>query len=148
MTEHATTPSTPTDPTAPAGRRWRTSISPRWGDQDPNNHVNHVVILSLLEDARVRWRGQDAGADRLWPTVVASLTIDYRAPVAWSGAVDLELWVTRVGRSSLTIAYRGEQAGRHVLDASVTMVTVCADGRARSLTDDERAWVGQYLEQG
>lgn len=137
-----------TAPAADGGTdgRWRTSVQPRWGDQDPNNHVNHVVILSLLEDARVRWRGQDTADERLWPAVVASLHVDYRAPVAWSAPVDLELWVTRIGRTSLTLGYRGEQRGRPVLDASVTMVTIDDDGRARPLTDDERAWLEGFRE--
>lgn len=139
MTEHTTSTTGP--------RRWRTSIAPRWGDQDLNNHVNHVVILSLLEDARVRWRSQGGDDGRLWPAVVASLNIDYRSPVEWGPAVDLELWVSRVGRSSFTVSYRGEQEGRHVLDAAVVMVTVAPGGGARTLTDDERAWLGDYLEQ-
>lgn len=129
-------------------RRWRTSITPRWGDQDPYNHVNHVVILSFLEDARVRWRGEGDDEALLWPAFVVSLSIDYRSPVEFGPPVDLELWVTHVGRSSFSIGYRGEQEGRHVLDATVVMVVTAGSGGSRMLTDVERAWLGQFLEEG
>ncbi len=62
-------------------------ISLRWSDQDPNGHVNNAAIVTLLEEARVRWRlaaiaegGMEASAVAF---VVVRLELDYLRSVVF-----------------------------------------------------------------
>lgn len=126
---------------------WRVSVHPRWSDQDLNGHVNHVSVLSLLEEARVKWRAAGPvpeGRGERPPTVVASLQVDYRAPVNY-GAVEIEMRVIRVGRSSFTLGYRAHQEGTVVLEGSTVLVAIDHDtGASRPLEERERVWLASY----
>ena len=89
----------------------KSQFSIRWGDLDALGHVNHLVYLSWLEEARIallREIGLTGGPgheDSIGP-ILASLSCDYRIPLAYPGEVRVESWVSAVGRSSLTIDYQ------------------------------------------
>lgn len=127
---------------------WRVSVHPRWSDQDLNGHVNHVSILSLLEEARVKWRATGPvpeGRGERPPTVVASLQVDYRAPVNYGPSVEIEMRVIRVGNSSFALGYRAYQEDTVVLEASTVLVAVDhGNGASRPLEERERAWLASY----
>ena len=54
-------------------------IEIRWRDLDVYGHVNHVVFLTYLEEARDEWLGSTLGDPaRVWGYVVARVEIDYR----------------------------------------------------------------------
>ena len=54
-------------------------IEIRWRDLDVYGHVNHVVFLTYLEEARDEWLGLTLGdPSRVWSYVVARIEIDYR----------------------------------------------------------------------
>ena len=83
-------------------------ISVRWRDMDSMGHVNNAKYISYLEEARVRWLLTVPGismTDRIAP-VVAANNINYKRPLTWPNDVVVELYVDRVGSSSVTIGHR------------------------------------------
>lgn len=86
----------------------RVPLSVRWRDLDAFNHVNNSTYLSYLEEARLRWMMALPGEwldDQVAPVVAAS-TLNYRRPIEWPNEVLVELFVERVGNSSVTIGHR------------------------------------------
>ena len=79
-------------------------ISVRWRDMDSMGHVNNAKYISYLEEARVRWMLGVEGVsmtDRIAP-VVAANNINYKRPLTWPNDVVVELYVDRLGTSSVT----------------------------------------------
>lgn len=117
----------------------------RWSDQDPNGHVNNAAIVTLLEEARVRWRlaaieegGIDASATAF---VVARLELDYRKPVVFGREMTIDVGVGRVGTRSLTLTCAGSQNGILVFEARTVVVVASASGVVRALSDAERVYL-------
>ncbi|MDQ1119536.1 MULTISPECIES: thioesterase family protein [Pseudoxanthomonas] len=87
----------------------RVPISVRWRDMDAYGHVNNAKYISYLEEARVRWLhgvtdGQTMG--RGISPVVANTDVNYRRPIVWPNDIVVELFVERLGNSSVTIGHR------------------------------------------
>jgi acyl-CoA thioester hydrolase len=106
---------------------YRQADNVRFGDLDPNNHVNNATYATYFETSRVSLiRHPDYG---LMPEgfswVLAHLAIDFRAEVHWPGEVELGLAVSRLGRSSVTY----DQAVFHngACAASAVAITVLVD---------------------
>jgi len=122
----------------------RAPLSVRWRDLDAFNHVNNAKYLSFLEEARLGWMmglpGQ--GLEDDVAPVVAAATLNFRRPIAWPAEVMIELFVERLGNTSVTIGHRILDAGdRGVLycDGNVVMVWIGRDsGRAAPLPDEVR----------
>lgn len=97
----------------------------RWDDIDANGHVNNVAVLRLLEEARIAafWPvpeeqvalGARASHESLAVfserpavhSVVASNHVEYLREVPYRyDPILVDLWVSEVGGSSMTIDYR------------------------------------------
>lgn len=118
----------------------------RWGDQDAFGHVNNATMAQLMEEARVRafWEHEDpelsgplavfspdmtAGDDGPFFTLIAQQEISYRTPMPYTQApVDFALWLTKLGGSSMHVAYevRGTADGAETLFATGSTVIVLA----------------------
>jgi acyl-CoA thioester hydrolase len=126
---------------------YRTSISPRWSDQDLNGHVNHAAVVTLLEESRIKWRAEmpenhQAGAT---PTVVAALELNYRRPVHHGEDLDIELAVSRIGTSSFTLEFSGAQSGALAVEGRTVLVSTWPEtGKARPLAEHERHWLARF----
>ena len=107
----------------------RVPLSVRWRDLDAFNHVNNSTFLSYLEEARLRWMVTLPGEwidDNVAPVVAAS-HVNYRRPIAWPGELIVELFVERLGTSSLTIGHRilaRDDASILYADGNVVMVWI------------------------
>jgi len=82
----------------------------RWSDVDLFAHVNNAAYLRFLDDARFALfpsMGVDpAGRPTDSMLVVVKHEIDYQAPLAFRPEpVAVEVWVPRIGRSSVDFAY-------------------------------------------
>ncbi|MGV8940278.1 MAG: acyl-CoA thioesterase [Lysobacter sp.] len=98
----------------------RVPMPVRWRDLDAFNHVNNSKYLSYLEEARLQWMlgvpGQ--GMDDHVAPVVAAAQLNYRRPITWPAQVVIELFVERLGNSSLTVGHR-------IVDAQSADVLFC-----------------------
>jgi acyl-CoA thioester hydrolase len=104
-------------------------VAVRWRDTDALGHVNHVVFLTYLEEARDAFYAQVLGADPIY--VVVRLEIDLRAEVRHEDRqVIVDMVVERLGTTSLTTRETIRmQAGQVVAEARV--VTVRWDAATR-----------------
>ncbi len=128
----------------------------RWADLDLLGHVNNVVYVDYLQEARVDMlRSQVAGSRAgglATGLVVVRHEVDYLAPLSFDyGTVDIEVWATQVRAASFTLAYEmfheldGE---RRVYARASTVLTpfVFATESPRRLSEEERASLAPYLE--
>jgi acyl-CoA thioester hydrolase len=112
---------------------FRTELAVRWRDLDAFNHVNNAMYLGYLEEARLRWL---VTLDGPWMNanvapVVASALVNFRRPIAWPEDVVVELFVDRIGNSSLTLGHR-------ILSAKDSTVLYC-DGHVAMVWFDSRS---------
>ena len=133
------------------GRRHTFHCPMRWSDMDAYGHVNNVVSLTYLEEARVDMLftlGAELGAKALSEGVlVARHEIDYRRPLVYHPrGVDIELWVGQIKAVSFEIRY--EVHDDKVLFARAASLLVPYDlvaARPRRVSPEERAFLEQYL---
>lgn len=116
-------------------------LSVRWGDMDSFNHVNNAAFATYLEEARMHWftsLGPGWIDQRIMP-ILAAQTINYRIPIEWPAAIAVELRTERIGRTSLTLAFRIVSTAspvRHYADGSHVLVWVDrASGRSVPLPE-------------
>ncbi|MBC3983722.1 acyl-CoA thioesterase [Streptomyces sp. AC536] len=125
----------------------------RWSDMDAFGHVNNVVFLRYLEEARVdlMWRlAAEAEGDAFsGGSVVARHEIDYRRPLVHRHEpVLVETWVTKIGAASLTLSYEVKDEETVYVRASTVVVPYDLDaGRPRRLTPVEERFLTAYLEE-
>lgn len=105
-------------------------VDVRWRDTDAIGHVNHVVFLTYLEEARDALYAQVLGREPIY--VVARLEIDFRAEVRHADRrVTVRIEVERVGTTSLvTRETIVGPSGEVVAEAQVITVRWDEDRRA------------------
>jgi acyl-CoA thioester hydrolase len=121
---------------------------------DAYGHVNNVVFLTYLEEARVDMlfvhAGSDAATEKLASgVVVARHEIDYTAPLVFRPEpVPIDVWVTKLGNASFTLAYEvKDDAGPVFVRASTVMVPYDVQAsRPRRVSDVEREALSRFLE--
>ena len=126
--------------------RFSLSTPVRYGDLDPNGHVNHMRYLAYLEECRLAHRRAldshlDLPAQLGWP--VGGLTIRYLTSLQYPATATVELAPVRIGRTSFTLGY-GIFDGEHCV-ALAHSQTVCIDldaGGSAPLPEN----VATYLE--
>jgi acyl-CoA thioester hydrolase len=127
----------------------------RWADLDQLGHVNNVVYVDYLQEARVdmlraHGRGPEALAEGL---VVARHEVTYLKPLTFDfRPVSIECWVTDIKAATFTMAYEifhdDPEGQRVVYLRATTLLTpfVFAEERPRRITAEERAALEIHLE--
>jgi acyl-CoA thioester hydrolase len=124
----------------------------RWSDMDAFGHVNNVVFLRYLEEARIdfmfRLAPGEGSASFTGGSVVARHEIDYVRPLVHRHEpVRIESWVTKIGAASLTIAYEIKDPEQVYVRASTVVVPFnLAEGRPRRITAEEKSFLQEYLD--
>jgi acyl-CoA thioester hydrolase len=104
-------------------------IEVRYGDLDPQGHVNNAAYLTYFEQARIQyikhlllWKSADFIDIGI---ILADAHVTFKAPVLFGQHVQVGVRVTRLGNKSLTMEYILEdQDTRQLLaTASTTLVT-------------------------
>lgn len=123
---------------------------------DAFGHVNNVVYLRYLEEARVdfMWRLAPGGGSRAFTggVVVARHEISYLKPLFHRHApVTIELWVEETGAAFITLGYEVKDDDTDTVYARASTVIVPYDlerGRPRRLTSEEEGFLAKYREDG
>jgi acyl-CoA thioester hydrolase len=113
---------------------FRVSDNVRFGDLDPNHHVNNAVYATYFETGRVALM-KDRSYGLLPPGLgwmMVRLDMHFRAELRWPGQIELGLGVARLGRTSVTFDQVVFSDGRCV--ASAQAVTVLIDEKTRKPT--------------
>lgn len=114
---------------------------------DAYGHVNNVVFLRYLEEARIDFLFRPE-KDFKQGSVVARHEIDYkRQLVHRHRPVDIELWVTQIRAASFTIAYEVKDGDVVYVRASTVIVPFdFATQRPRRITAEEREFLEEYQD--
>jgi acyl-CoA thioester hydrolase len=118
---------------------------------DAYGHVNNVVFLTYLEEARVDMLfslGAQHGSKALSEGVlVARHEIDYKSPLVFHPrGVDIEMWVGAVKGASFEIRYEvHDESTVFARAASVLVAYDLAEARPRRLSETERAFLEQFV---
>lgn len=112
---------------------------------DAYGHVNNVVFLRYLEEARIDFLFRPE-KDFKQGSVVARHEIDYkRQLVHRHSPVDIELWVTQIRAASFTICYEVKDGDVLYVRASTVIVPFDFEAqRPRRITAEEREFLEEY----
>lgn len=130
----------------------------RWGDIDQLGHVNNVVFVDLLQQARAVWwldtaqvadlLGPRAEADGPVGTVVAELEVEWLRPLWFGQEVQVHLGTTGVGAARFTIWYEITVDGEPVCRArSLMCVVSLVSGRIHRLPTEVRAYLASVATE-
>ncbi|MEY4444747.1 MAG: hypothetical protein RL301_826 [Actinomycetota bacterium] len=124
----------------------------RWADLDEFGHVNNASYLIFMQEAKgdLTWYSRERAGKKpiLYQMVVARAEVDYVAPIHKSGGyVDVEVWVEKIGNSSFVFAYEITFEGAVKAKGKTVQVAVDeVEQKSRPLTDEERAFLTEYLD--
>lgn len=102
-----------------------TTVSVRFGDLDPNHHVNNGAINQYFEDGRVSFRLQrltEVAGNTISGFAVVKFAANYLAPAHYPGDVEIGTVVTRIGKSSYGLGQGIFQNGKCVATAEIVTV--------------------------
>ncbi|WAX79967.1 acyl-CoA thioesterase [Streptomyces sp. KMM 9044] len=121
----------------------------RWADMDAYGHVNNVVFLRYLEEARIDFLFRP-DKDFQQGSVVARHEIDYKRQLVHRRApVDIELWVTEMRAASFTLTYEVKDGDQVYVRASTVIVPFDFEAqRPRRITQEEREFLQEYTDDG
>ena len=114
---------------------------------DAYGHVNNVVFLRYLEEARIDFLFRP-DKDFKQGSVVARHEIDYKRQLVHRHApVDIELWVTEIRAASFTITYEVKDGDQVYVRASTVIVPFDFEAqRPRRITAEEREFLEEYRD--
>lgn len=131
--------------------RFTYPIQVRYGDLDPQWHVNNANFLTFIEQARFAYLmhlGLFDGESFLdLGLIVADVHIAYRAPISIGQSVRVALRVSRIGTKSLTFEYQVEDEADGTLFARAETVMVAYDypsKLSRPVPDEWRRIISEY----
>ncbi|MBW8703360.1 Long-chain acyl-CoA thioesterase FadM [Streptomyces sp. MBT84] len=114
---------------------------------DAYGHVNNVVFLRYLEEARIDFLFRP---DKQFKqgSVVARHEIDYKRQLVHRHApVDIELWVTDIKAASFTLTYEVKDPDQIYVRASTVIVPFDFEAqRPRRITAEEREFLTEYRD--
>ncbi len=106
-------------------------ISVRYGDLDPQGHVNNAGFLTYIEHARVSYIRQlglwDGKSFLEIGFILARVELDYQAPILMTDEVEVGMRVSRLGIKSLDMEYLIRETGTGKIFAVGKTVQVAYD---------------------
>ena len=114
---------------------------------DAYGHINNVVFLRYLEEARIDFLFRPE-KDFKQGSVVARHEIDYKRQLVHRHTpVDIELWITEIRAASFTITYEVKDDDQVYVRASTVVVPFDFEAqRPRRLTAEEREFLAEYRD--
>lgn len=135
------------------GKTFTCDVDVRWGDSDRLGHVNNTKYFEYAQEARVQFFracGMTTGFASNHAVVLRKAGMDFLSPVTdESGPLSVETAVQHVGTSSYSMTHTMRDS-EGVMCAIGTAVMVGFDAEtqtSRTLTDDERAVLSDYLAE-
>jgi len=125
-------------------------IEVRYGDLDPQGHLNNARYLTYMEQARIYylkhlglWKG---GSFLDIGIILADFHITFRAPVLFGQAVRVGVRVSRLGNKSMDMEYSMEDAQSGQVLATATSVVVAYDYRSAQSIPIPAEWRQKIIE--
>ena len=121
-------------------------VAPRYGDLDPQNHINNVALSGLLEEGRLRLH-MACTPDRphtAWRIMTGSFAVEYLGQSYYPDLLDIHAAVETVGRSSFTVLQLAFQRESLVSFARTVLVWVDSTG-ASPIPEPFRMGMAPYM---
>ena len=111
-----------------------------WGDMDAFNHVNNVAYYRYAESARISYLHALAMFKGETLTILAGSSCNYLRPVRYPDTLLIGVKCTKIGNTSLSMAYEYYSIAQQaiVANATATIVRTDKDGNKQAWTEDER----------
>ena len=92
--------------------RFTHPVEVRYGDLDPQGHLNNAKYLTYIEQARINYLCHlelwDGGSFMDIGIILADAQITFRASIQFGQPVNVGVRISRMGNKSLTMEYRIE----------------------------------------
>lgn len=134
----------------PANYPWQLTLDTRFGDLDPNRHLNNVAIARLFEEVRVRFHASlyaQAPSDIRPRFLVAHMATDYIAEGQYPAAADMTLALLGLGNSSYRVGLGLFQGSECIALCDTVLVHRGEDGPS-PLPAERRALLEAYALRG
>ncbi len=108
--------------------RFYQPITVRYGDLDPQGHVNNARYLTFMEQARIAYVKQlglwDGGSFLDIGMIMADARVSFRAPILWGQPIQVGVRIARLGTKSMDSFYLIEdiETGQILADGSSVLV--------------------------
>lgn len=116
----------------------------RYGDLDPQWHVNNIRYLTYIEQARLNYMlklGLFDGQSFLdLKMIIADVHVSYLAPIKLGQNIRVGTRAARIGNKSITFEYRIEDADDGQLVATGEVVGVTYDYRSQKTIPVPAEW--------
>jgi acyl-CoA thioester hydrolase len=116
--------------------RFQYPITVRYGDLDPQWHVNNSKFLTYIETARLHYLLNlglfDGHSFNDLPFIVADVHVKYLEPIMPTDDVLVAMGITRIGNKSLTMEYEVLSADGSRLFATAETIMVAYDYHAKT----------------
>jgi acyl-CoA thioester hydrolase len=110
----------------------------RWIDTDTSGRIHFTAAFRWLEIAEIEFFREHGLMDERERYPRRNVEAEYLRPLRFDDAIELELVLAHVGRSSLRFEWTGRLDGEVALRGTQTIVYVGDDGRPASLPDNVR----------
>lgn len=119
-------------------------IEVRYGDLDPQGHLNNARYLTFMEQARIQYLQKlglwDGGSFLNIGVILADARITFRAPVLFGQPVRVGARVSRLGNKSMDMEYVIEDAEAGDELATGSSVLVAYDYRQEQTISIPESW--------
>jgi len=117
----------------------------RYGDLDPQGHLNNAKYLTYFEQARVEYFtelglfSKDQSFAEIG-VIIADIHIQYLVPVLWGTPLKVGVRVARIGGKSITVEQGILASADEPVYALGTVILVAYDYRTHSTMQISEAW--------
>jgi acyl-CoA thioester hydrolase len=131
-------------------------IAVRYGDLDPQGHVNNASFLTYFEQARIHYLINLGLFDKKQSfldvgIILADAHVTFLATVLWGMDVRVAVRVTQLGNKSMTMEYQMSDAATNTVLATGSTVFVTFDYRAEKTIPIPENWrekISKFEELG
>jgi acyl-CoA thioester hydrolase len=126
----------------------------RYGDLDPQGHLNNAKYLTFMEQTRVQyflklglWDGRSFMHIGI---ILADAQVSFKAPILYGQDVRVGMRVSGIGNKSITTEYCLEEADTGTLFATGTSIAVAYDyyqSRTFPVSDEWRRVISEFEGQ-
>jgi acyl-CoA thioester hydrolase len=106
-------------------------IEVRYGDLDPQGHLNNAKYLTFMEQTRVEYFLKlglwDGNSFMNIGIILADAQVTFKAPILYTNEVRVGMRVSKIGNKSITMKYCVEEEKTGMLFAIGTSVAVTYD---------------------
>ena len=125
-------------------------IEIRYGDLDPQGHVNNAKFLTYMEQGRVFYFKQlklwEGGSFLNFGIILADVQITFRKVIQFGDPVRVGVRISRLGNKSMTSEYRLEDTRDSSEFATGSSVLVAYDYKMKSTIPIPEEWCKAIME--